>query len=204
MLYSGVPNIGTGSDVTVYALPAHGGLLLEGGVSAGKTMTDDCDVVAKLDNPTTLCIVTSRRRSSSTAGWMASHRLPWRARIAATFESSPGLGDGSGISATYLYSELPGLGRVTSAASGVTSVNLIPPGTRLGDRVNQINLRLARPFGIGHGEVEIRLDVYNALNAGTVLTWNNTYGLTAPSLTWLSPESITQGRIIELGVHTSW
>ena len=191
-----------GFDVTITARPAKG-LRLQGGVSAGKTTMDNCDVVAKLDDPTPLYCHVETSLLVDTKLW-AAHPLPWGARIAVTFQSSPGLGGGSGISATYLYSELPGLGRTTSAPGGMTSVNLIAPGTQYGARVNQVDLRLARLFRAGRTALDVRLDVYNALNASAVLTWNNTYGSRAPSLTWRTPESIIQGRIIELGVHGSW
>lgn len=174
-------------------------LWLQGGMSTGKTITDNCDVISKVDDPTTLdCHVETAILSD--VKFLATYQLPWRTRVGATFQSSPG----RQVSAIYLFSDLPGLGRVTSSPTGVTSVNLIRPGTRFGDRVNQTNVRVARRFGFGRRIVELRVDVYNALNANTVLTWNDIYGSTAPSLTWLTPESIMQARVMTLGIHMNW
>jgi hypothetical protein len=43
--------------------------------------------------------------------------------------------------------------------------------------------------------VAINLDIFNALNADSVLSVNNTFGGARP---WLSPQSIMQGRLLKI------
>jgi hypothetical protein len=177
-----------------------GRLRIEGGIDAGKSTKDDCDVVARADNPSPLYCHTETPFVADLKLSGVSV-LPWRTRLGITAQSSPGVGDGSGIAAILQYRDLPGLGRATSAPGGIASVNLIAPGSRFGDRVNQMNARFAKAVAVGGCLVDFRLDIYNVFNAGTTITWNNAYGTAGSSLTWLAPESIMQGRLVELGVR---
>jgi hypothetical protein len=166
----------------------------------GGATKDDCDVVARADNPSPLYCHTETPFVADLKLSGVSV-LPWRTRLGITAQSSPGVGDGSGIAAILQYRDLPGLGRATSAPGGIASVNLIAPGSRFGDRVNQMNARFAKAVAVGGCLVDFRLDIYNVFNAGTTITWNNAYGTAGSSLTWLAPESIMQGRLVELGVR---
>ncbi len=44
------------------------------------------------------------------------------------------------------------------------------------------------------GRLRVNLDVYNVLNASSILTINTTYGSQ-----WLRPQAVLHGRLIELG-----
>ena len=75
------------------------------------------------------------------------------------------------------------------------TINLIEPGTLYGDRINLLDLRVAKAFRIGRGRATIGIDIYNALNSSSVLTYNNTF---VPGGTWLQPLSILSPRFIRL------
>ena len=48
--------------------------------------------------------------------------------------------------------------------------NLVEPGTMYGERLNQLDLRVARVIRFGRASATLNLDLYNALNVDTVLT----------------------------------
>ena len=56
-------------------------------------------------------------------------------------------------------------------------------------------LRSAADIGVGSARMTVGLDVFNALNASTVLTYNNTF---VPGGTWLQPLTILSPRFIRL------
>ena len=54
------------------------------------------------------------------------------------------------------------------------TVNLVTPGSLYGDRVNELDLRFSKVLRFGGTRTKISLDLYNALNANPVLTYNQT------------------------------
>ena len=73
-------------------------------------------------------------------------------------------------------------------------MNLVDPTTRFYDYVNQLDARVARPFQLGRGRLQGFVEIFNLLNASTVLTVNENFGST-----WLQPQIIAQGRRLQLG-----
>jgi hypothetical protein len=118
----------------------------------------------------------------------------WNLRTSATFQSLPG----PEITAQYVAPNAviaPSLGRNLAAGSGGTAtIDLIPFGTLYGERLYQTDFRLAKTIRIGRTHVDAAMDVYNLLNASTVLSYNTRYG---PS--WLAPTQILPGRMFKFG-----
>ena len=115
-----------GVDMNVDArLP--NGILLQGGVSTGRTVTDNCDVVTKLDNPSELyCHVALPYLPNIKL--LGSYMIPAQIQVAATFQSIPG----NPISALYVARNAdirPSLGRdLSSGPNGTVPVNVVAPG----------------------------------------------------------------------------
>ena len=82
-------------------------------------------------------------------------------------------------------------------AFGDVTVNVITPGSLYGDRVNELDLRFSKILKYGRTRTKISLDLYNALNANPVLTYNQTYSPTAT--TWLTPTSVLAARVMKIG-----
>jgi hypothetical protein len=115
-------------------------------------------------------------------------------QFATTFQSVPG----PQISAIYNAPNAlvqPSLGRPLSGGAANVAVNLIAPGTMYGDRLNQIDFRVAKMLRFGQRRVSINFDLYNALNSSAVLTLNNNYA------TWLVPQSIVLARFAKISVQ---
>ena len=72
------------------------------------------------------------------------------------------------------------------------TVNLIPPGSLYGDRINQLDLKIGKSLRFGRMRTTFALDVYNALNSDVILIYNNTF---IPGGSWLAPQSVISGRL---------
>jgi hypothetical protein len=181
-----------GFDVNVNARLGHGALL-QGGTSTGRTTTDNCDVVAKLDNPSPLyCHVDTRFLTQVKA--IGSYRLPAQVQVSATFQSIPG----PPILATYTALNAaiaPSLGRSLSGNAANATVNLVSPGTMYGERLNQVDLRFGKVLSYGRTRTAINLDLYNAFNANPVLSLNNNFGA------WQAPTSILTARFLKISAQ---
>jgi hypothetical protein len=78
------------------------------------------------------------------------------------------------------------------------TVNLIEPGSRYGDRINQLDFRAAKVLRFGTTRSTIGVDVYNMLNSNAVLQYNNTF---VPNGTWLQPVSVLTGRMARISAE---
>jgi hypothetical protein len=70
-----------------------------------------------------------------------------------------------------------------------------------GDRINQLDLRIARTFKLSGTSASVGLDTYNVLNASTVLAYNSSY---VPGGAWLQPMSILTPRFFRLTTAFNW
>jgi hypothetical protein len=80
-------------------------------------------------------------------------------------------------------------------------VPLAAPGTEYADRVNQLDVSLAKWVQVGTMRVQGQFDVFNALNLGDVLSVRS-MNFATPS--YLQPSSVLQGRIIRVGMQLKW
>src|SRR5262249_59882440 len=85
------------------------------------------------------------------------------------------------------------LGRPLAGNTANVMVNLIPPGSLYGDRVNELDLRIAKVLRFGRTRTNVGFDIYNVLNASPVLTYNNAYN---PTGAWLVPTTVLQARFV--------
>ena len=184
------------------------GVLLQGGMSTQKSMADNCDVVTKIDNPSTR-FCHAETPFLTQVKFLGSYTLPWNFQVAATYTNVPGIGfppsppapAALGVRAQYVATNAviaPSLGR-NLATSAFALVPLIEPGGRYIDRLQQLDLRAARTFKAGAARIKAMVDVYNALNSSTEVLINDTYGVNGAS--WLQPLQILQGRYAKLGVQ---
>jgi hypothetical protein len=80
----------------------------------------------------------------------------------------------------------------------VTSVTvpLLKPGAKYLDRWNQVDVRLAKKFQVQRVRFQGQVDIFNILNASSILSTNETYGTSLDR-----PTSILQGRLIAIGAQ---
>src|SRR5690606_10264756 len=145
---------------------------MQGGTSTGRTTTDQCEVVAKLDNPSPLHCATQPPFLTQLK-FLARHIVPRiDVQLAATLQSLPG----PEILANYVAGHAAvqsSLGRPLSGGAANVTVNLVQPGTMYGERANRLDFRVSKLFRFSGLRTGVNLDVFNALNANPVLTQNN-------------------------------
>ncbi len=60
-----------------------------------------------------------------------------------------------------------------------------------GNRVNQLDFRVAKLLRFGNTRTMVGVDLFNALNSGAILSYTNAF---VPGGTWLQPITILTGR----------
>jgi hypothetical protein len=182
-----------------------GGLLIQGGLNVGRTLTDDCNIVGTYTGTVTLSNVLGTVQSTQ----MCHLVTPWQpqvkflgtytvpkidVRFAATFQTYPGPLVAANYIATNALVE-PSLGRPLSGGAANTTVNLVAPGVMFGQRANQLDLRLSKPLKLGTRRLTVNLDIANLLNANAILTQNNNYAA------WQVPTNIMDPRLFKISAQ---
>jgi hypothetical protein len=167
------------------------GVLLQGGVSTGRTVTDNCEIQAVLPEAGLLNPYCRQVTNFLTQVKLLGSYLVPRAdiQVAATLQSSPG----PQILANRVFTNAeiaPTLGRNLSGAANAT-INMVAPGTMYGDRANQFDVRLSRAFRFDTYRVRVNFDIANLFNASPVMQQNNAYAV------WQTPQRIMDGRIFK-------
>jgi hypothetical protein len=198
-----------------------GAFTVIGGTSTGQTVADNCDVRAHLPELDT----TTTGESPLGAGFasspvrplspychvafgiqtqfrgLASYELPAiGVHLAATLQSKPG----TMLAANYVVPNAavaPSLGRDLSANAPNVTVNLVSPGTRSGDRINQVDVRVLKILRHGRSRTNVALDIYNAVNSSAGLTYNNAF---VPGAPWPRPNTILTARFFRITVETEF
>ena len=210
-----------GVDGTLSARFGTGGMLA-GGVSTGRTVTDICDIVARVPefavNLATNVALTSNHENGPTNApsrvcrvsppWSAltqiklsgTYALPWDLRASFNYQNLPGI-------ATLATHVVPGaqitaaLGRAPAAGARATAtVDLIEPKSVYREgRLNQVNLALSRVFTAGRSTIQPRLELHNALNASTIHTMVTRYG---PA--WEQVRGVLAPRLIKIAAQVDF
>jgi hypothetical protein len=198
-----------GADVTMNLRPG-GGVLLQGGLSTGKTTYDNCAVAAKVPEslngapvffinnagvrqPLAFCHVETPFLTQ--VKFIGSYTLPKvDVRFSATYQGLPG----PAIYAQYTATNAairPSLGRDWSGGTANQTVNIVQPGTMYGERLHQLDVRFAKLFTFGRTRTSLGVDIFNALNTDTVIAVNQSYGA------WQRPTSILLARFAKISAQ---
>jgi len=92
----------------------------------------------------------------------------------------------------------PVLGRNVGSCRGAAvcnanvNIDLIAPQSQYEDRLQQLDVRIARIFHFGKTRLRGNFDIYNALNGASILSENAGYGAK-----WLTPYEIMGGRLFK-------
>jgi hypothetical protein len=194
-----------------------GNLTLQGGFSTGKRVVDNCAIravnpestfvtPANASGPGTTVISPTTPYCHTDSGWvtratsLAAYQVPKiDVLLSGTFRSD----QGAPLAANYTVTSAIAntgpqpLGRNLSGVTFVT-VNLIPPGSLYGDRVNEVDLRIAKILRFGRTRTNVGVDFYNALNANPALTYNAAYAATLP---FPRPTAVLQARFLKFSAQ---
>lgn len=199
-----------GVDLTINARP-RAGVLLAGGVSTGRTTTDNCEIVERL--PETLFGLATLNVTNAAAvlvpqqfchmqspfltqlKLIGTYTVPRiDVQVSGTFQSVPGPQVAANFVATNAV-VAPSLGRNLSGNAANVTVAILEPGAMYGERMNQLDLRFAKIVRIDRTRTTVGLDIANALNANAVLTESVAFA------TWRRPQSILTARFVKLALQ---
>jgi len=191
--YGNQTEIWNGVDLTVNAR-AGAGMFVSGGSSTQRQATNNCEVLAKVDNPSPLFCDASGTFITSIK-FLASYMVPLvDIQVTANIQNLPG----PEIAASYVASVAevqPSLGRPLSGGARNVTVSLIEPRSMYGDRMTRLDVRIGKILRFGRVRATPSVDLYNMLNASTVLSHSSAYA------TWLRPQSIMPGRFAKIGLQ---
>jgi hypothetical protein len=190
------------------------GLLLRGGIDAGRTMTDMCFTVdspqgnagtgvgdAALLPGNLHCRIEAPILGRTQVKLQGSYPLPGDFMVSAILQNLPTVPYGAIYRATN-REIAPSLGRNLAACGARTietctatvNVPLFNPGQNYEDRRTQLDLRFTKNFRLSEGvRFQANLDAYNMLNSGSLLTSNTSFG---PQ--WRNPLNLVTGRLLQV------
>jgi hypothetical protein len=172
-----------------------GGATLQGGVDTGRLTLDTCALRAQLpeiDPTNPHCRQQLPQTQFKLLGTYTIPRID--VQLSGTLQSLPG----HEIHANYVASNAqiaPSLGRNLAGNATTKQINLVEPGTLYGERLNQLDIRIAKILRFGGIRSTLNFDLYNALNVDTALALNNAYA------SWQRPQSIILARFAKIGVQ---
>ena len=209
--YGSITQVYNGVDINVNARTRYG-LQLQAGTSTGQRKTDYCDVRDDLPEQTggfstasevpayspvnPYCNFSPGVTTRFTAA--GSYTIPKiDVLVSSTFQSGPG----EPLAANWTVSNAIAsqwLGRPLSGAAPNITINLLSPTDMTFPRVNQLDLRIGKILRFGGQRANISLDLFNALNADTVLGYNQAF---TPGGAWLVPTSVLTARTAKFTVQ---
>ena len=182
-------------------------LLLFGGVNADRRASTECDgstnaTTTARDNPNGLRFCDSVPPFRTTVKLSGAYQLPYEFQLSGTFMAIPG----QSVNANYaVTAAIAGRAIVGTTAGGNTiAVNLVESNTMFLDYQKRLDLRVARNFRFDRYRVQGFADIFNVLNAGTIVRVNETYGANPATNAWMTPTGIMEARYLRFGVQMSF
>src|SRR5207249_1529857 len=200
-----------GVDVTLN-VRTRGGLTLQGGTSTGQNVADNCAVRANLPELSVgigAGLVGSNVSATSPYCHVAygvltqlrglgSYTVPkLDVKVSGVFHSTPG----ALLSANYAVPAsviAQSLGRAPSGNVTNVTINLVAPGSMYGDRLNQLDFRVAKILRFNRTRTTVGVDLYNVMNSSAILTYNNVF---VPGGPWKQPLTVLTGRFARISAE---
>ena len=176
--FGGVSETYNGVDMTVSVRPRNG-LTAQRGFSTGRSAQNTCALASQLAE--TLAIFGFFRQPAS----FCNQATPFLTQVKAL--------------ASYTIPRVD-----VQVSAGFASLNLVKPGERYGDRINQMDIRAAKILRYGRTRTNISLDLFNIFNANPVLTYNQAVPPIFGGAPYLSPTSVLTARLAKLTVQFDW
>jgi hypothetical protein len=181
------------------------GLTFQGGTSTGRLTTNTCAIKAVVPAYTGLsstsllnpyCDVVPPFLTQFRG--LASYTIPRvDVQVSGTMQSIPG----AQLAANYSVptaTVAQSLGRPLAGNAAFATVNLVAPGSVLGDRINQLDLRVGKVLKFGRVRALVGADLYNALNSSAIQTYNQTF---IAGGAWLTPTLILPARFAKISAQ---
>jgi hypothetical protein len=187
-----------------------GGMMLRGGVSIGREVTDDCDTfiagTSLTENPTRR---NCHRADPFQPRWSALgvYTVPKvDVVVSGTFLSRPGIERALNV-AVPTSVIAASLGRPVAGVAGTTvTINFLNPGELFGDRVNEVDVKVAKVVRLMGVRATAGFEVFNVMNWSSILSYNSTWTLTTavPGATWGQPTAIQPPRYARFSLQVDF
>jgi hypothetical protein len=195
----------SGVDITLN-IRTRSGITFQGGTSTGQNVAEACEVRANLPELNVTIgpgLITSAVSPTSPYCHVAygiltqvrglgAYPIPRiDLQVSAVFQSKPG----ALLAANYAVpaaTVAQSLGRLPSGNVTNVTIKLVAPGSMYGDRLNQLDFRLAKILKFGRTRTTVGVDLYNVLNSSAILTCNTGF---VPGGPWLQPNGVLTGRM---------
>ncbi|MGE0451041.1 MAG: hypothetical protein AB7Q29_15820, partial [Vicinamibacterales bacterium] len=191
-----------------------------GGTSIGRLRTSYCEV----EDPNSLRYCDQRKLDMPYLAQFklaGSYPLPYKLQLSGSWQSYPGAASGTAFqdqvynaaqnrapdqaqNLTYVVTNA--ILRASNPAATLRSfqgsnitVPLLTPGQNYLKRWNQVDIRLSRKFQVGRYSFQGQFDMFNALNASSIINQNQAFG----SAAW-RPTQILQGRLFAVGMQMNF
>jgi len=131
--------------------------------------------------------------------------LPWGGiQLAGVYQDLPGpliVANVTYNSAQINAQPTGGLGRPLRNAT--RTIDVLSPFSLFGDRFRQLDIRGSKLFRVNGRRVQLNVDLYNVLNAGTATFIQNTYSApgAAAASPWLQPTQVMDGRFLKFSAQ---
>jgi hypothetical protein len=186
-------------------------LTVQGGFNFGRTTSDNCEIRAKLPEASPLdsyCHVVTGYLPYYKG--LATYTIPRiDVQLGTTFLSKPGMvvsfagtpTNGGHLNANFTVPNSvvqQSLGRPLSGGAANATVNLIEPGSRYGERVTELHLRLAKLLTFAGMRANVGVDIYNVLNSAPGLSYNQNF---IANGAWLTPTTVMTARFAKFSAQ---
>ena len=191
--YGKEQNYWDGVDVVLNARPAPG-MFFQGGVSTGRRVTDNCDIVTKVDNPSQLYCHNARPLATDVKGY-GSYTVP---RVDVQFSATYQIQQGEDFGAEYTVDNADlrdSLGRNLSGGDRDVDVQIVAPEQLYAGRLHQLDFRVSKLLSFGGARARVNFDIYNALNGSAVLRLNDSFD------DWQAPSQILVARFFKFSAQ---
>ncbi len=189
--------------------------LLFGGVTTEKRVSTTCDGDnttagnSPRDNPNFIRFCDATPTTSgqpagvfrTTVKASAAYSFPYDIQLSGSFSAIPGPSVAANYQVTSTIAGRPIIGSTTGSAS--TTINLVEPGSLFLDYQNRLDMRIGKMFRVNQNRFQVFMDVFNVLNAGTVIRVNETYANAGTNF-WLTPTGIVDARFARFGFQMNF
>ncbi len=192
------------------------GLTFQAGFNVGNTVQDNCGVRALLPELNNAALVPVGPAVTPTNPYC--HTEPGLVKrvtgfgaytipkidvlFSGTFRSDQGAILNANYSATNAVVS-PSLGRNISSGAPFVIVPLLQPGDVWGDRVNEIDVKIAKVLRFGRTRTTLGADIFNVTNSSAILNYNQTFNPAVQSGpgAWLQPLAILTPRFVRISMQ---
>ena len=207
-----------GVDVSINAR-FQNGLMLQGGVSSGKQVEDNCEVVAKLPEMLSVSAADAGSANSGQTGGALAQLRPQgychreqpmltgakalaiyivpkiEVQVSGSFRSTPGTALTAGFTANNAYLAANStLGRPLSGGAANVIVGIEELNKMYTERRQELDMRIGKVLRFGRARTVVSMDIYNALNSDAMINQQQAYA------TWLAPTEILNARLLKFSI----